>query len=429
MNICIIGTGYVGLVSGTVFAEKGHNVICIDKEEDKIEMLNAGKMPIYEPGLEEMVVKNRKAGRLKFSTDIGRGVESSQVIFIAVGTPPSEDGRADVSYIEQVARQIARHMNEYKIIVEKSTVPVQTGEKVQLTIERNIKQAIEFDVVSNPEFLKEGCAIEDALHPDRVVVGTSSRRAREVMAELYKDFNAPIIMTDVKSAEIIKHAANSFLACKISYINAVARICELAGANIMEVAEGMGLDKRIGRQFLNAGLGYGGSCFPKDIDAFFRISQEFGYEFRMLHEVQQINKQQRYLFLKKVEEELWVLKGKVIGVLGLAFKPDTDDMREAPAITIIQELQKKGASIKAYDPQAMNNAKQILDKVEYGRDPYAVAQGADCLIIATEWDEFKKLDLGKVKKMMNHPTIIDGRNIFDPKKMIEMGFNYRSVGR
>jgi UDPglucose 6-dehydrogenase len=306
---------------------------------------------------------------------------------------------------------------------------VQTGEKVQLTIERNIKQAIEFDVVSNPEFLKEGCAIEDALHPDRVVVGTSSRRAREVMAELYKDFNAPIIMTDVKSAEIIKHAANSFLACKISYINAVARICELAGANIMEVAEGMGLDKRIGRQFLNAGLGYGGSCFPKDIDAFFRISQEFGYEFRMLHEVQQINKQQRYLFLKKVEEELWVLKGKVIGVLGLAFKPDTDDMREAPAITIIQELQKKGASIKAYDPQAMNNAKQILDKVEYGRDPYAVAQGADCLIIATEWDEFKKLDLGKVKKMMNHPTIIDGRNIFDPKKMIEMGFNYRSVGR
>jgi len=429
MNICIVGTGYVGLVSGTVFAHKGHNVICIDKEEDKIHMLKEGKMPIYEPDLEKMVVENYKAKRLKFSTDVGEGVRSSQIIVIAVGTPPSEDGRADLSHIEQVARQIARHINEYKIIVEKSTVPVQTGEKVQLTIQRNIKQEFEFDVVSNPEFLKEGAAIEDALHPDRIVVGTSSERARKVMQELYKDFGAPIIMTDVKSAEIIKHAANSFLACKISYINAVARICELAGANIMEVAEGMGLDRRIGRQFLNAGLGYGGSCFPKDIDAFERISQELGYDFRMLHEVQLINKEQRIHFLKKVEEELWILKGKVVGVLGLAFKPDTDDMREAPAITVIHELQKKGAIIKAYDPQAMHNAKNILEKVEYCQDPYAVAQGADCLIIATEWDEFKKLDLAKVKQLMNHPTIIDGRNIYDPVKMIEMGFNYRSVGR
>jgi UDPglucose 6-dehydrogenase len=429
MNICIVGTGYVGLVTGTIFAHKGHNVVCIDKEEEKISMLKQGKMPIYEPGLDVLVHDNFKAKRLKFSTDIGEGVRSSQVIIIAVGTPPSEDGRADLSYIEQVARQIARHMNEYKIIVEKSTVPVQTGEKVHLTIQRNIKQAIEFDVVSNPEFLKEGAAIEDALHPDRIVVGTSSERARKVMRELYKDFNAPIIMTDVKSAEIIKHAANSFLACKISYINAVARICELAGANIMEVAEGMGLDRRIGRQFLNAGLGYGGSCFPKDIDAFERISQELGYNFKMLHEVQLINKEQRMLFLKKVEEELWVLKGKVVGILGLAFKPDTDDMREAPAITIIQELQKKGAIIKAYDPQAMNNAKNLLDKVEYCQDPYAVAQGADCLILTTEWDEFKKLDLAKVKQLMNHPTVIDGRNIYDPQKMIEMGFNYRSVGR
>jgi UDPglucose 6-dehydrogenase len=429
MNICIVGTGYVGLVSGTVFAHKGHNVICVDKEENKIEMLKQGKMPIYEPGLEKMVIENYKAKRLRFSTDVGEGVRSSQIIFIAVGTPPSEDGRADLSYIEQVARQIARHINEYKIIVEKSTVPVQTGEKVQLTIQRNIKQEIEFDVVSNPEFLKEGAAIEDALHPDRIVVGTSSERARKVLRELYKDFGAPIIMTDVKSAEIIKHAANSFLACKISYINAVARICELAGANITEVAEGMGLDRRIGRQFLDAGLGYGGSCFPKDIDAFERISQELGYDFRLLHEIQQINKEQKMHFLKKVEEELWVLKGKVVGVLGLAFKPDTDDMREAPAITIIQELQKKGAIIKAYDPQAMNNAREMLDKVEYCQDPYAVAQGADCLIITTEWDEFRKLDLAKVKQLMNHPTIIDGRNIYDPQKMIELGFNYRSVGR
>ncbi len=429
MDICIVGTGYVGLVTGTIFAHKGHNVICIDKEEDKIQMLEQGRMPIYEPGLEEMVKKNVAEGRLKFSTDIKKGVSSSRIIFIAVGTPPSEDGRADLSYIEQVARQIARHMNDYKIIVEKSTVPVQTGEKVQLTIQRSIKKAIDFDVVSNPEFLKEGSAIEDALNPDRIVVGTSSARARKVLAELYKDFNAPIIMTDVKSAEIIKHAANSFLALKISYINAVAGVCELAGANVMEVAEGMGLDRRIGRRFLNPGLGYGGSCFPKDIDAFARIAQELGYDFKMLHEVQQINREQRRKLIKKIEEELWVVKQKVIGVLGLAFKPDTDDMREAPSITIIEELQKKGAVIKAYDPKAMNNARQILDSVEYCQDAYAVAKGADCLVIATEWDEFKNLDMEKVRGLMNHPTVVDGRNIYDPQKMIEIGFNYRSVGR
>jgi UDPglucose 6-dehydrogenase len=322
MNICIIGTGYVGLVTGTIFAHKGHTVTCVDKEEDKIQMLKDGIMPIYEPELEEMVKSNTAEGRLRFSTDIAEGVKSSQVIFIAVGTPPRADGRADLSYIEQVARQIARHMNEYKIVVEKSTVPVQTGEKVQMTIERNIKGAVEFDVVSNPEFLKEGSAIEDALNPDRIVVGTSSERARKVMKELYKDFNAPIITTDVKSAEIIKHAANSFLAVKISYINAVANVCELAGANILEVAEGMGLDRRIGRQFLYAGLGYGGSCFPKDIDAFARISQELGYEFPMLHQVQQINREQRINLIKKIEEEIWILKGKTIGILGLAFKPN-----------------------------------------------------------------------------------------------------------
>ncbi len=429
MDICIVGTGYVGLVTGTIFAHKGHNVICIDKEEDKIQMLEQGRMPIYEPGLEEMVKKNVAEGRLKFSTDIKKGVSNSRIIFIAVGTPPSEDGRADLSYIEQVARQIARHMNEYKIIVEKSTVPVQTGEKVQMTIQRSIKKAIDFDVVSNPEFLKEGSAIEDALNPDRIVVGTSSARARKVLAELYKDFNAPIIMTDVRSAEIIKHAANSFLALKISYINAVANMCELAGANVMEVAEGMGLDRRIGRRFLNPGLGYGGSCFPKDIDAFARIAQELGYDFKMLHEVQQINREQRKHLIKKIEEELWIVKQKVIGVLGLAFKPDTDDMREAPSITIIEELQKRGAVIKAYDPKAMNNARQILDKVEYCQDAYAVAKGADCLVIATEWDEFKNLDMEKVRGLMNHPTVVDGRNIYDPQKMIEIGFNYRSVGR
>ena len=429
MDICIVGTGYVGLVTGTIFAHKGHNVICIDKEEDKIQMLEQGRMPIYEPGLEEMVKKNVAEGRLKFSTDIKKGVSNSRIIFIAVGTPPSEDGRADLSYIEQVARQIARHMNEYKIIVEKSTVPVQTGEKVQMTIQRSIKKAIDFDVVSNPEFLKEGSAIEDALNPDRIVVGTSSARARKVLAELYKDFNAPIIMTDVRSAEIIKHAANSFLALKISYINAVANMCELAGANVMEVAEGMGLDRRIGRRFLNPGLGYGGSCFPKDIDAFARIAQELGYDFKMLHEVQQINREQRKHLIKKIEEELWIVKQKVIGVLGLAFKPDTDDMREAPSITIIEELQKRGAVIKAYDPKAMNNARQILDKVEYCQDAYAAAKGADCLVIATEWDEFKNLDMEKVRGLMNHPTVVDGRNIYDPQKMIEIGFNYRSVGR
>ncbi|MFH1551102.1 MAG: UDP-glucose/GDP-mannose dehydrogenase family protein [Planctomycetota bacterium] len=429
MNICIVGTGYVGLVTGTIFAHKGHNVICIDKEEDKVNMLKEGRMPIYEPGLDKLVEENVRAGRLNFSTDIEAGVTSSQIIFIAVGTPPSEDGRADLSYIEQVARQVARHMNEYKIIVEKSTVPVQTGEKVKTTIEMNVRSKIEFDVVSNPEFLKEGSAIEDALHPDRIVIGVSSERARKVMEDLYKDFNAPIITTDVKSAEIIKHAANSFLALKISYINAVANVCELAGANVMEVAEGMGLDKRIGRNFLNAGLGYGGSCFPKDIDAFARISEELGYDFPILKEVQQINYDQRKMFVKKIEQELWIVKRKTIGVLGLAFKPNTDDMREAPAIYIINELQKRGANIKAYDPEAMDNAKQILDKVEYCQDPYSVAKGVDCLVIATEWEEFKLLDLKRIKKEMNQPNIIDGRNIFDPAKMIELGFNYRSIGR
>jgi len=429
MNICFIGTGYVGLVTGTIFAHKGHNVICIDKEEHKIQSLRDGQMPIYEPGLEEMVAENVKAGRLQFSTDIAKGVNTSKIIFIAVGTPPSEDGRADLSFIEQVARQIARHMNEYKIIVEKSTVPVQTGERVKITINRNIRSKIEFDVVSNPEFLREGNAIEDALNPDRIVIGVSSDHARKVMEELYKDFNAPIITTDVKSAEIIKHAANSFLALKISYINAVANVCEMTGANVMEVAEGMGLDKRIGKRLLNAGLGYGGSCFPKDIDAFARISEELGYNFPILREVQRINQEQRALFVKKIEQELWIVKAKTIGVLGLSFKPDTDDMREASSIYIINELQKRGALIRVYDPKAMNNAREMLDKVEFCQDPYSAAKGADCLLLLTEWDEFKNMDLKKIKKAMNEPNLIDGRNIFEPDKMLELGFNYRSIGR
>ncbi len=429
MKVAIIGTGYVGLVTGTVFSECGHEVTCIDNNEDKIKVLQSGKMPIFEPGLDEMVARNVEAGRLKFVTDLAQPVEESPVVFIAVGTPPTPSGKADLSYIEQVARQIARHVNEYKVIVEKSTVPVQTGEKVKMTIEKTVGDGMAFDVVSNPEFLREGSALEDALNPDRIVIGTTSERARGVMKELYGNFKCPIIMTDIKSAEIIKHAANSFLAMKISYINAVANVCERAGANVMEVAEGMGLDRRIGKNFLYAGIGYGGSCFPKDVDAFERISTELGYEFNLLREVQSINKQQRKIFLRKVEQELWIVKGKTIGVLGLAFKPNTDDMREAPAVEMIQELQAQGARIKAYDPEAMSNAREMLNDVEYCTDAYEVARDADCLLLMTEWDEFKNMDMERIRDAMAHPTLMDARNVFDPQEMIRLGMEYRSIGR
>ena len=429
MKISIIGTGYVGLVTGSCFADLGNEVICVDNDVRKIELLKKGILPIYEPGIEELVKRNRKNGRLAFSTSISEGVKKSDIIFIAVGTPPKDNGEADLSSIEKVCREIARAMTGYKLIVEKSTVPVETGKWVEHTIKINNKRGIEFDVASNPEFLREGSAINDFMHPDRIVIGTQTKRAKDTLIELYKPLKAPIIVTDIKSAEIIKHASNSFLAAKISFINAVSNICEAVGADVVKVAEGMGIDPRIGKSFLNAGVGWGGSCFPKDLAAFIRISEKLGYDFELLKAVEKINEDQKRLFVKKIEENLWILDGKTIGVLGLSFKPNTDDIRFAPSIDVIRILQKDGAKIKAFDPQAMNKAKEVLNGVKFCRDAYETARDSDCLVIVTEWNEFKEIDLLKVKKLLKVPLIIDGRNIYDPQKMKKLGFNYICIGR
>ena len=429
MKLTIIGTGYVGLVSGACFAEVGHHVICVDKDAAKVKMLQAGGIPIYEPGLEELVKKNVAAGRLSFTNSTAEGVQKSDVVFIAVPTPPQPDGSVDLSYIEQVARDIAAAMTSYKIVVDKSTVPVKTGEKVSETIKRYCPAKVDFDVVSNPEFLREGFAVGDLMKPDRVVVGVSSQRPAEAMREIYKPFNAPIIVTDINSAELIKHAANSFLALKISYINAIANVCEAAGANVQEVAQGIGLDERIGRRFLNAGIGFGGSCFPKDLSAFIKIAEQIGYDFKLLKEVQRINSEQMERFVKKITDTLWVLKDKKIGVLGLAFKQNTDDVRSSPAIDLCQRLLKDGATLRVHDPKAMDKAKPLLPNVAYVDDMNAVADGCDALVIATEWDEFKKLDLARAKKGLTHPILFDGRNLFDPAEMEKLGWIYKSVGR
>ena len=431
MNLSIIGTGYVGLVTGTCFAEVGHNVICVDCDKKKIDLLQAGEIPIYEPGLKDLVEKNVDAGRLSFTDSTAEGVERADVIFIAVPTPPLEDGSVDLSFIELVAREIADCMSSYKIIVDKSTVPVKTGEKVAETIKRYCKSDCDFDVISNPEFLREGFAVEDLMKPDRIVIGSVSERPNKAMQEIYKPFNAPIIFTDINSAELIKHAANSFLAMKISYINAVAAICEESGANVEEVANGIGMDNRIGRRFLNASLGFGGSCFPKDLSAFIRISDELGYDFGLLKEVQKINEAQMSRFLKKITDTLWVLKGKTIGVLGLAFKQNTDDVRMSPAIDVCQRLLKEGALLRVHDPKAMDKAKELLpgDGVHYIDDMDEVSNGCDALVIATEWPQFKELDLAKSKKVMTAPIMFDGRNLFDPVLVEKLGFTYKSIGR
>jgi len=429
VRICIVGTGYVGLVTGACFAEVGHHVVCVDNDLKKVELLKAGGIPIYEPGLEELVKKNVDAGRLHFTNDIAEGVTKSEVIFIAVPTPPRADGSVDMSFVERVAREISGAMTEYKIVVDKSTVPVKTGEKVAETIRRYNKHKVEVDVVSNPEFLREGCAVQDLMQPDRVIIGASGERPVAKMKEIYAPFHAPVIVTDINSAELIKHGCNSFLALKISYANAIAAICEASGANIEDVAHGMGLDKRIGRAFLNAGLGYGGSCFPKDLSAFIHIAEQLGYDFRMLKEVQRINADQIQRFLKKIHDAVWIVKDKTIAVLGLAFKPNTDDMRLAPSLDIIRPLQKEGARIRAYDPKAMEKAKEFLSDVEYCDSAYAAASGADALVLCTEWDEFRKLDLEKLRSVMAQPIVIDGRNVFDSKRMAELGFVYKSVGR
>ena len=429
MKLTIIGTGYVGLVTGTCFAEAGHTVICVDKDPEKIKLLLEGGMPIYEPGLDELVRKNVNAGRLLFTTSTGEGVERSDIIFIAVPTPPQPDGSVDLSFIETVSREIASSMTAYKIIVDKSTVPVKTGEKVAETIKRYCKAKVDFDVVSNPEFLREGFAVGDFMKPDRVVVGVASQRPVQAMKDVYTPYNAPIVVTDINSAELIKHAANSFLALKISYINAVSVLCELSGANVQEVAVGMGMDTRIGRQFLDASLGFGGSCFPKDLSAFIKISEQLGYEFGLLKEVQKINATQMDRFVKKISETMWVLKGKKLGILGLAFKQNTDDVRMSPAIDLCQRLQQEGVILRVHDPRAMDKAKAVLKDVTYVSDMNEVAEGCDALVIATEWPEFKQLDLERARKNLTHPILFDGRNLFNVDEMEKLGFLYKSIGR
>src|SRR5712672_1886748 len=429
MKLTIIGTGYVGLVTGACFAEVGHQVTCVDNDAAKVEVLQHGGIPIFEPGLDELVKKNVQAGRLNFTTSTAEGVEKSDVIFIAVPTPPQADGSVDLSFIEKVAREIAAAMTSYKIVVDKSTVPVKTGDKVAETIKRYCKAQVDFDVVSNPEFLRAGFAVEDLMKPDRIVVGVRSQRPVAAMKEIYAPFNAPIIVTDINSAELIKHASNSFLALKISYINAISVLCEAAGANVQEVANGMGMDDRIGRRFLNASLGFGGSCFPKDLSAFIKIAEQVGYDFGLLKEVQKINAEQMNRFVKKIVETLWVLKDKRIGVLGLAFKQNTDDVRMSPAIELCQRLQKEGAKLRVYDPKAMDKAKTILHHVTFVDDMNEVAQDCDALVIATEWDEFKKLDLDRARRALSHPIMFDGRNLFDPAEMERLGFIYKSIGR
>ncbi len=429
MKIGVIGVGYVGLATATVLAELGNDVVAADVDKEKIENLNKGVIPIFEPGLKELVERNVKEKRLRFTHDNKEVIEHADVIFICVGTPPKDNWEVELKYVENVALEIAQNMKSYKIIVHKSTVPVKTGDKIKKIIEDNIKENVDFDVVSNPEFLREGTAIEDTLKPDRIIIGADSKKAIEIMKKIYSPIKAPLIITDIRSAELIKHASNAFLATKISFINSVARICELSGADVEKVADGMGYDKRIKRDFLNAGIGYGGSCFPKDSQAFIKIAEKYGYDYKLLKATNEINEEQKKNFVKKVKSALKDVKDKKIGVLGLAFKPNTDDMRFAPSVYIIQELQKEGGKVKAYDPEAMEKAKQILNDVEFCKDPYETSKDVDILLILTEWNEFKELDLKKIKSLLKKPIIIDGRNIYSPGDLKKEGFKYISIGR
>ena len=431
MDISIIGSGYVGLVTGACFADVGHNVICVDNDRRKVETLRSGKVPIYEPGLEEVIHRNVSAHRLRFTESTEDGVNHSQVVFIAVPTPPLADGSVDLTYIEKVAREIAAVLKEYRVIVDKSTVPVKTGEKVADTIRRYNKAGVDFDVVSNPEFLREGCAVNDLMSPDRIVIGSNSDRALALMKKIYEPFMAPIMVTDINSAELIKHAANSFLALKISYINAISAICEASGADVEKVADGIGADKRIGRSFLNAGLGYGGSCFPKDLAAFIAISEQLGVPFTLLKEVQEINRVQRERFVKKIRDTLWVLKDKKIAIWGLTFKPDTDDVRSSVAIDVANDLLREGAIVQAYDPKAMARVDELklCPGIVMKGSALEAATDAEALVLATEWNEFNNIDLDEVKKAMHTPIVFDGRNLFDPGTMTQLGFQYYGIGR
>lgn len=431
MDLSIIGSGYVGLVTGACFADVGHNVICVDNDLRKVELLRKGKIPIYEPGLEEIVHRNVSAQRLRFTDSIKEGVDNAQVIFIAVPTPQDADGSVDLSFIERVAREIAGVLTDYRVIVDKSTVPVKTGEKVAESIKRYNKQGAEFDVVSNPEFLREGCAVADLMRPDRIVIGAQSERAVDLMKKVYEPFMAPILVTDINSAELIKHAANSFLALKISYINAVSAICEASGADVEKVADGIGMDRRIGRNFLNAGIGYGGSCFPKDIAAFITISEQLGVPFNLLKEVQRINATQKERFLKGIRDALWVLRDKKIAVWGLTFKPDTDDIRSSVAIELVTEMLREGAHVTAYDPKGMDKAREVksIAGARLTLTALEAVEDAEALVIATEWAEFANVDLETVREKMHTPLIFDGRNLYDPETMRKLGFHYTSVGR
>jgi UDPglucose 6-dehydrogenase len=432
MDIGVIGTGYVGLVTATCLARLGHQVLGVDQDEDKIARIRRGEPPIYEPGLEELLREQLDAGRLRFSTEIPDAVRETAVLFICVGTPSREDGSADLSQVEEVTRVIAENMNSYRLLVEKSTVPVKTSGWIERTVRLYNRHSVEFDVASNPEFLREGTAVEDFMHPDRIVLGVSSERAARTLREVYAGFPCPIIETDVNTAEIIKHASNSFLALKISFINLVADLCEQTEADILTVAAAMGLDGRIGRAFLNAGLGYGGACFPKDVRAFIHIAEEHGLDFRLLRAVDEINQRRRDLFLSKVRQALWHVQGKTLALLGLSFKPHTDDTRGSPGLEIAHRLRDEGARLRLYDPQAMEKAQALLpsdEQVVYVGSALEAARGAHALLIATDWPEFRELSLPDLKERMATPVIVDGRNLFDPGAVREAGFEYHPFGR
>jgi len=432
MNICVVGVGYVGLVTGTCFAEFGNTVVCVDNDEKKIDALRQGIIPIYEPGLEEMVKRCQSAGRLHFTTDVADAVEKSLVVFIAVGTPSGSGGSANLEYVYQVAETIGKLMKGYKVIATKSTVPVGTGKEIKEIVKKNQEQDIAFDVVSNPEFLREGSAIEDFMRPNRVVIGSESEQANAIMKDLYSPLyliETPVVITNVETAEMIKYASNAFLATKISFINEMANICDLVGADVHQVAKGMGLDKRIGPKFLHPGPGYGGSCFPKDTRAIAKLAESLGYRFRIVETVIEVNERQHERMVQKMESALGTLKGKRLGVLGLTFKPNTDDIRESPAIKIVKKFVDKGASVVAFDPAGMEAAREVLREVVFAKDMYDVAKDADALVLITEWNEFRFLDWERVKALLRSPRIMDLRNIYDPVRMKARGFDYHCVGR
>lgn len=434
MDITIVGCGHVGLVAAGCFASLGHRVVGVDDDRARIDSLRAGRMPIYEPGLEDLIAEGVAAGRIVWTGDLAEGVRHGQAIFICVGTPPRATGEANLVYVEQVAEGIARHAPRgYRLVVEKSTVPIQTGERIALTLARNAPYGAQIDVASNPEFLREGTAIDDFLRPERIVVGVQSKRAERVLRELYAPVVAttgcPFIVTDLGTSELIKHACNAFLATKLSFVNGIAAVCERTGADVEAVAYAMGCDSRIGPSYLRAGAGYGGACLPKDVDAFLRLSREVGYDFRLLGEVARINTEQRASIVEKVRRELWNLEGKRIAVLGIAFKADTDDVRNSPALDVVRELVAAGATARVYDPRVTSEAASELPGLRPCRDAYEALAGAHCAVVLTEWDEFRELDLARVAEIMQYPIVVDGRNVFSPKDMARLGFTYVPVGR